>query len=115
MARWMRALPGLERRERRASSLASASTVQPGRLAQGPDEKLGLAGFTAGAVRGIAAILSDPPRSMRLSLGRGVLRREIRPAPGAVNGAYAALHQSRISAAAIHSARKDNTDNGRQS
>src|SRR5215217_8427997 len=78
----MRALPGLLRCERPTSALASASTVQPGRLAQGPDEKLGFAGFTAGAIRGIAAILSDPPRSMRLSLGRGVLRREIRPMAG---------------------------------
>src|SRR5690606_40742505 len=81
IARWMRALPGLERCERPTSALASASTVQPGRLAQGPDEKLGLAGFTAGAVRGIAAIFSDPPRSMRLALGRDVLRPQIRLMP----------------------------------
>src|SRR6218665_2459780 len=82
MARWMRALPGLERCERPTSALLSASTAQPGRLAQGPDEKLGFAGFTAGAIRGIAAISSDPPRSMRLALGRDVLRRGIRPMAG---------------------------------
>src|SRR5690349_7567706 len=77
----MRALPGLDRCERPTSALASTSTVQPGRLAQGPDEKFGLAGFTAGAVWGVSAISSDPPRSMRLALGRDVLRLQIRLPP----------------------------------
>src|SRR5690606_6995202 len=80
------ALPVLDRCERPTSALASASTVQPGRLAHGPDEKLGLAGFTAGAVTGISAIINGPPRPMRLPLGGDVLRPQIRlPAIG-VNG-----------------------------
>jgi hypothetical protein len=48
-------------------------------LAHGPDEKLGFAGLTVGAAKGVSAIFSDPPRSMRLSLGRGVLRPQILP------------------------------------
>src|ERR1700743_3575130 len=42
------ALPGLERCERPRRAPLSASGVQPGRLAQGPDEKKGRAGRTAG-------------------------------------------------------------------
>src|SRR5579871_5681099 len=42
------ALPGLERCDRPSNAPFSASGVQPGRLAQGPDEKKGRAGRTAG-------------------------------------------------------------------
>src|ERR1700760_3105900 len=62
MAFSMRALAGLARCERPTSAFASASSVQPGRFAQGPDEKFGLAGFTAGAVRGISAMATLPGR-----------------------------------------------------
>src|SRR5271168_776863 len=44
------ALPGLERCERPTSAPDRASGVQPGRLAQGPDEKKGRAGRTAGLI-----------------------------------------------------------------
>jgi hypothetical protein len=44
------ALPCLERCERDRHASFSASGVQPGRLAQGPDEKKGRAGRTAGTV-----------------------------------------------------------------
>src|SRR5579862_8409298 len=43
-------LPGLERCDRPSSAPLKASGVQPGRLAQGPDEKKGRAGRTAGIV-----------------------------------------------------------------
>src|ERR1700743_409596 len=42
------ALPGFERCERPSNAPLNASGVQPGRLAQGPDEKKGRAGRTAG-------------------------------------------------------------------
>src|SRR4029078_4276921 len=42
------ALPGFERCERPSNAPLSASAVQPGRLAQGPDEKKGRAGRTDG-------------------------------------------------------------------
>src|SRR5690606_34981010 len=57
-ARWIRALAGLARCERPTSAPDSASTVQPGRFAQGPEEKLGLAGRTAGLAAVAAAIVS---------------------------------------------------------
>src|SRR6185312_10664162 len=62
MAFSIRALAGLARCERPTSAVLSTSTVQPGRLAHGPDEKFGLAGFTAGAVRGISAMATLPGR-----------------------------------------------------
>jgi hypothetical protein len=46
-----RARPGFERCERPTSAAFSASADQPGRLAQGPEEKLGFAGRTAGFAR----------------------------------------------------------------
>src|SRR5690606_6029343 len=52
----MRALAGLARCERPTRAPASASTVQPGRFAQGPEEKLGLAGRTSGRAAWAAAI-----------------------------------------------------------
>ncbi len=45
---WSRALPTLARCERPTRAAFSAATVQPGRLAQGPEEKQGLAGRTFG-------------------------------------------------------------------
>src|SRR3954469_20552047 len=62
MAFSIRALAGLARCERPTSADFSASVVQPGRFAHGPDEKFGLAGFTAGAVRGISAMATLPGR-----------------------------------------------------
>src|SRR5690242_1572665 len=50
MASLSLALPGLERCERPSSAPLRASGVQPGRLAQGPDEKKGRAGRTAGII-----------------------------------------------------------------
>src|SRR5690606_24313414 len=61
-----------------------------GRLAHGPDEKLGLAGLTAGAVWGISAISSGPPRPMRLALGRDVLGPPIRLGGQGVNTHFGA-------------------------
>jgi hypothetical protein len=43
-----RARPGFERCERPFSALASTAGDQPGRLAQGPEEKHGLAGRRVG-------------------------------------------------------------------
>src|SRR3982751_2165211 len=62
MALSIRALAGLARCERPTSADLSASVVQPGRFAHGPEEKFGLAGFTAGAVRGISAMATLPGR-----------------------------------------------------
>src|ERR1700761_9831526 len=62
MAFSIRALAGLARCERPTNADLSASVVQPGRFAHGPDEKFGLAGFTAGAVRGISAMATLPGR-----------------------------------------------------
>src|SRR5215469_16007404 len=44
------AFPGFERCDRPTSAPFKASGVQPGRLAQGPDEKKGRAGRTAGSL-----------------------------------------------------------------
>ena len=59
------ALPGLERCERPSKAPASAAGDQPGRLAQGPDEKHGLAGRTFG--RGGTVMIWLPS----LQMGRG--------------------------------------------
>src|SRR5262245_61989305 len=48
MARFRRALPSLARCERPRNALFRFSRDQPGRLAQGPEEKLRLTGFCAG-------------------------------------------------------------------
>src|SRR5215472_19002253 len=50
MASLSLALPSLERCERPTTAPLRASGVQPGRLAQGPDEKKGRAGRTAGRI-----------------------------------------------------------------
>src|SRR6516162_2625392 len=48
MARLSLALPILERCERPSEASVRAERLQPGRLAQGPDEKCGTIGRTAG-------------------------------------------------------------------
>src|SRR5579885_3009213 len=48
MTAWSRALPCFERCERPRQASASASGVQPGRLAQGPEEKQGFRGRVEG-------------------------------------------------------------------
>ena len=52
-----RALPSLARCERPRNALSSFARDQPGRLAQGPEEKCGLAGRLAGFV---AVVMSLP-------------------------------------------------------
>src|SRR6185312_2748463 len=58
------ALPGLERCERLRSASLRACGVHPGRLAQGPEEKKGRAGRTAGAFAVIAdhSFQNEAPR-----------------------------------------------------
>ena len=53
----MRSLAGLERCDRPTSAFFSTAGDQPGRLAQGPEEKLGFAGRNAG-LAAFAACLS---------------------------------------------------------
>src|SRR5690606_22314449 len=48
MASFRRAVPSFALWERPRNALLRTSGDQPGRLAQGPDEKCGLAGLTAG-------------------------------------------------------------------
>src|ERR1700759_2256772 len=62
MASFSFALPGLERCERPSSASESACGVQPGRLAQGPDEKKGRAGRTAGILPVISTFLPECSR-----------------------------------------------------
>src|SRR5512141_825776 len=62
MASFRRALPSLERCERPRTALRRFSGVQPGRLAQGPEENSGRAGRIAGFARVVIAmspILTD--------------------------------------------------------
>src|SRR6201986_5222882 len=60
------ALPGLERCDRPSSAALSASGVRPGRLAQGPDEKKGRAGRTAG----FKPVIAHSFQNDRAALGR---------------------------------------------
>src|SRR5579871_2165468 len=69
------ALPGLERWERPTSALDRASGVQPGRLAQGPDEKKGRAGRTAGC---FTSVIEFIPSRMIAPRWGGVARRRYR-------------------------------------
>jgi hypothetical protein len=48
MTSWMRALAGLARWERPTRALSRASSDQPGRFEQGPDEKYGRLGLKDG-------------------------------------------------------------------
>src|SRR5215207_2581931 len=70
MARLRRALPSLARCERPSVSVLKLLRDQPGRLAQGPDEKKG----ARGRARGFPVIKSILPDG-RPSVGRGVPRR----------------------------------------
>src|SRR3569832_1055803 len=71
------ALPGLERWERPTSALFRASGVQPGRLAQGPDEKKGRAGRTAGC---FTSVIKFIPSRMIAPRWGGVARGRYRQA-----------------------------------
>src|SRR6056297_1404877 len=75
MAAFSLALPTAARWLRPNGASASFSSEKTGGLAQGPDEKRGLAGRVAGCCIAIFAILPDK----RPSLGRGVLRMELLP------------------------------------
>src|SRR3954465_20759 len=77
MASFSLALPGLERWERPTSAPLRASGVQPGRLAQGPDEKKGRAGRTAGRTDSVIPFI--PSRMIAPRWG-GVARRRYRGA-----------------------------------
>src|SRR5580700_4292355 len=77
MASFSLAFPSLARCERPSAASLRISGVQPGRLAQGPEEKRALCGRAAGAFA-ILTILSDG----RLSLGRGVPLMAIREPAG---------------------------------
>src|SRR4029079_14733839 len=81
MARLSFAWPSFERCERPRTASVRAWRLQPGRLAQGPDEKCGLAGRRPGFIFVMWSTLPD----RRLSLGRGVPLTGIRPRGGAVN------------------------------
>src|ERR1700743_1046734 len=79
MASFSLALPGLERWERPTSAPLRASGVQPGRLAQGPDEKKGRAGRTAGVLPWLAtSVMSFIPSRMIAPRWGGVARRRYR-------------------------------------
>ena len=58
MARLRRALPSTERCERPSRAASSAESVQPGRLEQGPHEKLGLAGRRLGFAGAAVAVMA---------------------------------------------------------
>src|SRR5215469_16200739 len=68
MARLSFALPSLARCERPRAASVRAWRLQPGRLAQGPDEKCGVTGRTAGIGFVMSSILPDG----RPSVGKGV-------------------------------------------
>src|SRR5262245_18566279 len=82
MACFRRALPSLARCERPRNALSRALRDQPGRLAQGPEEKLGMAGRLAGLVT-MVMVSTLPDR--RPSLGRGVPPRPVAAKPERVN------------------------------
>src|SRR5262249_35240012 len=80
MARLSFALPILARCERPSAASVSAWRLQPGRLAQGPDEKCGVAGRTAGIGLVMSSILPDG----RPSVGKGVPSPRIKKHSGRV-------------------------------
>src|SRR6185437_11053476 len=80
MARLSFALPIFDRCERPRTASVRACRLQPGRLAQGPEEKCGTTGRTPGFVFVIASILPDRCPS----LGRGVPLAGIRKTTPAV-------------------------------
>src|SRR6187551_2545131 len=68
MARLSFALPIFDRCERPSTASVRACRLHPGRLAQGPEEKCGLAGRTPG----IGFVMSSTLPDRSLSVGRGV-------------------------------------------
>src|SRR4029078_7863085 len=79
MARLSFALPALARCERPRNASVRACRLQPGRLAQGPDEKCGVTGRTPGLVVVIWSILPDGCPSV----GKGVPQPRYENARGA--------------------------------
>src|SRR5262245_25999917 len=79
MARLSFALPTLARCERPSAASVRVCRLQPGRLAQGPDEKCGVTGRTPGFVVVILSILPDG----RPSVGKGVPQPRYENARGA--------------------------------
>src|SRR5271166_5635887 len=76
MARLSFALPIFERCERPSTASVSAERLQPGRLAQGPDEKCGTVGRTVG----FAVVIVDSgqtPLTTRARVGRGAARTDL--------------------------------------
>src|SRR5882757_3745070 len=73
MARLSFALPILDRCERPRTASVRAWRLQPGRLAQGPDEKCGVTGRTPGGLLMTLSFQIESP-----SVGRGGPRTEIR-------------------------------------
>src|SRR5712691_523639 len=74
-----RARPTLERCERPSSAPARTSGDQPGRLAQGPDEKHGLAGIRVGFIAPPLPFLAAARRLAcrgRRTLSAGRIRRQ---------------------------------------
>src|SRR4029077_1505905 len=88
MARLSFALPILDRCERPRTASVRACRLQPGRLAQGPDEKCGVTGRTPG---GCAMALSFQIESS--SVGRSVPRSEIRKEGGRVKRGGGSIEQ----------------------
>src|SRR5829696_6158935 len=73
MARLSFALPILDRCERPRTASVRAWRLQPGRLAQGPDEKCGVTGRTPGGLLMTLSFQIESP-----SVGKGGPRTEIR-------------------------------------
>src|SRR5262245_61082141 len=73
MARLSFALPIFDRCERPRTGSVRVCRLQPGRLAQGPEEKCGTIGRTAGIAMAMAILPDSRP-----SVGRGVPLAEIR-------------------------------------
>ena len=78
---WMRASPAAERCERPTSAADSAAGDQPGRFAQGPEEKQGLRGRRDGFIKGCSLQIGCHP------LGGRVPRRNLWARGGRVNAA----------------------------
>ena len=91
MARLSRALPSAARCERPSEAPRSASSDQPGGLAQGPEEKRGLVGRVAGMVG--AMVL--PFQISAPSLGRGVPPRDMPRLPAFRKPGFRARGRSR--------------------
>src|SRR6266550_7326908 len=84
------ALPGLERCDRPRQASLRASGVQPGRLAQGPDEKNGRAGRTAGRL----PVMIHSFQNERAPLGERGPGRCVAAAGGSVKLALGSKYQT---------------------